>query len=499
MSEKHPMRHRFGLFSACVLAGSAAALAGDSARAEPPERVLALVQQARGSACLIGPVRPMPGWPLPSAVAAAAANGDAAAMHRVAEAYLAEPATQSGARQALHWLERAALAGHPAASADAGSAHAAGRGTAADDGRAATWWMFGATRGDPRSMACLSVAYLLGRGVPADPVEAARWALLREAQTGGRTLLRPNAAEFERALPAAEFLEARRRAAMPPGPAPAPDAAAAVPSQAGTPRRAADSLLAAPSLMEPAAAWASLPVTMPQLPPAPRPDTALFSGTGVVVARPGVVLTNEHVVAGCTGIEVQAGLARLGGVEVRAVNGAVDLALLAVPGLDRRPLPAAPAIRLGSEVVVLGFPGRGVESDRATATFGNVSAIGARSHEPLIQFTAPVQAGNMGGPLLDRRGQIAGVAVLPHNMLREIQAGQNPSQNVNFAIAPGTVARFLEDHGIRQTGEPRPEADLADLVEEAERSVVRIFCHRPRPSRPATERGVIVQPIPTSR
>jgi hypothetical protein len=189
-------------------------------RASTTDRVVALVEEASSSPCFQAPSRPPTGASLPASAVAAAIQGDAAAMLRVAEAYLAEPARGG---QALPWLERAALSGLIPAAAEAGSMHAAGHGTAQDDAMAAAWWSYGATRGDTRAMACLSAAYLLGRGVPQDTAEAARWAVLREARGGGsRGLLRPALAEFERALPGHALANARREAREMPGPAPPP-------------------------------------------------------------------------------------------------------------------------------------------------------------------------------------------------------------------------------------------------------------------------------------
>ena len=71
--------------------------------------MLTLVQDARNSSCLLAPSRPPQAEALPGAIAIAAAQGEPAAMYRVAETYMAEPASSHVARQTLLWLERAAL------------------------------------------------------------------------------------------------------------------------------------------------------------------------------------------------------------------------------------------------------------------------------------------------------------------------------------------------------------------------------------------------------
>ncbi|WP_158295519.1 S1 family peptidase [Crenalkalicoccus roseus] len=204
------------------------------------------------------------------------------------------------------------------------------------------------------------------------------------------------------------------------------------------------------------AAWGAQPVALPR---PPQPGSSAGIGTGVVIARPGVLLTAAHVVRGCTDIEVQAGLARLGGAEVRVTNARLDLALVVVPGLERTPLPVAGETRLGAEVAVMGFPGQSLQTGRPVVTIGNVSAIGPGKAEDIMQFSAPVQAGNSGGPLLDRQGRVVGIAIMSRDALRDLLAGLNIPQNVNFAVAPDSIARFLADHGV-----PQPRRRLARRI-----------------------------------
>lgn len=513
-----------------ITTGMAAALtlAVMAAEGGGTERVVSLVQDARNSPCFLAPTR-APGGPPPAAAVAAAFRGEAAGMLQVAESYLGEPGPEA-ARQAVAWLERAAAAGHPAAAGELGRAYAAGHGTPPDPEAAIAWWRRGAALGDARSMACLSAASLLGRGVEADPVEAARWSLLRDARTGGRGMLLPASADFERALPAGEMLKARALAmkdgaafpvagqgdwpaAAPAAPAaPAAEAAPAalLPGRGQAGQRALAEPAAAPAgVAAPAvaaapgaaatpiwpAAWGGLPAAPPR-PPAPRANGRARSGTGVVVAAPGVVLTASHVTKGCADIEVQAGLARFGGAELRVENSDLDLALLVVPGLDRPALPVSDTTRLGTEIVVLGFPGPGLPSDRPAVTLGNVSRFGSGTFEHLIQFTAPAQYGNSGGPLLDLQGRIVGIAVAVRDAWRDLLAGRNPPQNVNFAVAPGTVARFLADHGVpaAAAGPGSLAPDFATLAGRVERSIVRVVCHPPPRNIPrrAPEGGVEV-------
>src|SRR5690606_34466956 len=66
-----------------------------------------------------------------------------------------------------------------------------------------------------------------------------------------------------------------------------------------------------------------------------------------------------------------------------------------------------------------------------------------------LQVDVPVQPGNSGGPLLDRRGQVVGVVVAKLNALRVAQMTGDIPQNINFAVKPGPVKALLEAHGVR--------------------------------------------------
>lgn len=482
-SRQIPAPRRFRVVMLAVLALAAFPAKLGQGSTTPTARLIELMELGRGSSCLLAPRRP-PAVAPAAEVLVAARQGEPAAMLRVAEGFLAEP---GGAALAIPWLARAAAAGAGGAAADLGRAHWAGHGVRPDAARAVRWWRYGAALGDARAMACLGTAQLLGEGTTPDPVAAAAWAVRRATLLGGAGLLRPNLQDFERGLPPILMLEARARAAEPLGivelPEAAPDAGPAVPIAPPAP-----AALPTPPMPEAGvwpALWGSDQTPRPRLAVLPS-GTEPYVGTGVVVAAPGVVLTAAHIVESCLDIEAVAGLAGFGGVTVRSVNRAVDLALVSVPGLDRPVLPVAEATRVGTLVAALGFPGQGLVSPRPTVTLGNISAMTGRGDIELLQYTAPTQAGNSGGPLLDAESRIVGLVFATRNAPVDLLQGRNIPQNVNFAVAPASVARFLTDTGVRPRVEAGPPASFAEVAAAAEASIVQIICQRrsapPRPS-----------------
>ncbi|HEX2075481.1 MAG TPA: trypsin-like peptidase domain-containing protein [Geodermatophilus sp.] len=171
--------------------------------------------------------------------------------------------------------------------------------------------------------------------------------------------------------------------------------------------------------------------------------TASGTGSGVVYAEDGLIVTNEHVVRGATTVEVAfADGQRVAGT-VRATDVVTDLALVEA---DRTGLPAAEfqteLPRIGELAVVIGSP-LGFES---TVTAGIVSglhrdipgsAATSQALVDLIQTDAAISPGNSGGAVVDGDGDVIGIseAYIPP---------QTGAVSLGFAIPAATVVDVVE-------------------------------------------------------
>jgi S1-C subfamily serine protease len=234
--------------------------------------------------------------------------------------------------------------------------------------------------------------------------------------------------------------------------------------------------------VRPTAAAAPAPPATPQQRPNPNARN-VSTGTGFLVA-PDRVLTNQHVVNGCNRVVMRAPDGRwLGAVPPARVDAALDLALLAVPGLPGPALAfrSSPAVRRGEGVVAYGFPLAGLLSSDAKLTRGEVNGLaGLADNRAQYQISAAVQPGNSGGPLLDMQGHVVGVVVSKLNAQRVAQRTGDIAQNVNFAVKGEAALIFLRRAGLNPpvAASSGPERATADVGEIANRSTLFIRCER---------------------
>jgi S1-C subfamily serine protease len=169
------------------------------------------------------------------------------------------------------------------------------------------------------------------------------------------------------------------------------------------------------------------------------------TGSGVVVAPDGLILTNSHV-AGAGGAAAAASRIEVTTPEGQHLTARLigddpdtDLALIRI--IEPVTLPAAPLgdskqLKRGQLVIAIGNP-LGFES---TVTTGVVSALGrslrsrtGRLIDDVIQTDAALNPGNSGGPLVSSRGEVVGVNT----------AVIMGAQGICFAVAANTASFVL--------------------------------------------------------
>jgi len=170
------------------------------------------------------------------------------------------------------------------------------------------------------------------------------------------------------------------------------------------------------------------------------------AGSGFVIRKDGMVVTNNHVIDDAKDITVVFGDGRELSATVVGRDPKTDLAVLKVDGKGELPvarLGDSDGLDVGDWVVAIGNP-FGLSN---TVTAGIVSAkgraIGAGPYDDFIQTDAPINPGNSGGPLFNEAGEVVGI-----NTMIFSQGGGNIG--IGFAIPINMAKRLipeLEDHG----------------------------------------------------
>ena len=141
------------------------------------------------------------------------------------------------------------------------------------------------------------------------------------------------------------------------------------------------------------------------------------SGSGVVIRRDGIVLTNAHVVGDARSVTITLADGRRLTGQVLGRDPTVDVAVVRIPATDAPVVPVGDSDRLvpGQIAVAIGNP---LGYERSVTT-GVVSALNrsirGATLEALIQTDAAINPGNSGGPLLDSQGRVIGIntAIIP--------------------------------------------------------------------------------------
>jgi S1-C subfamily serine protease len=166
------------------------------------------------------------------------------------------------------------------------------------------------------------------------------------------------------------------------------------------------------------------------------------------VTSDGYILTAQHVVEGASSVSVTTSDGKSYDATVVGSSSTDDVALLkiAATGLTAAPI-ASGSAQVGQVVLAIGDP---LGEYAGSVTLGIVSgtdrtiqvadsSTGAQlTRSGLIQTDAALNEGNSGGPLLNTRGQVVGIAT----------ATASSAQGLGFVTPVGTAASLLAKAGV---------------------------------------------------
>lgn len=226
-----------------------------------------------------------------------------------------------------------------------------------------------------------------------------------------------------------------------------------------------------------------------QMPWTAKPqEESTGSGFAVLEQQEPCILTNAHVVADATYVEVRkAGDARKYVARRVKVSHECDLATLAVDdetfwqGVTPLSLGDMPCLQ--DEVSVVGYPEGG---EGISITAGVVSRIEIQRYVHsgasllAIQIDAAINPGNSGGPVLDDDGRVIGVAF----------QNQQESQNIGYVIPVPTIAHYLADTDPRDASRTSGFCSLGIYWQALENEQLRAYLKMPPKQTGVLVRGV---------
>lgn len=137
-------------------------------------------------------------------------------------------------------------------------------------------------------------------------------------------------------------------------------------------------------------------------------------GSGVIIEKNGIILTNNHVVDGADNIKVRLMDGREFQARVKGRDPQTDLAVITIEAKDLQPviLGDSDKMRVGDWVLAIGSPLNPQLEN--TVTSGIISAkgrseVGLSQYEDYIQTDAAINPGNSGGALVNLRGELIGI------------------------------------------------------------------------------------------
>ena len=193
------------------------------------------------------------------------------------------------------------------------------------------------------------------------------------------------------------------------------------------------------------------------------------SGTGFFVSNNGHIITNDHVIVGCRNVTI-AQQGKYVEVDVIAYDERNDLAILKS---DIRPKKfyriSKEDPKLMDDVVIAGYPLGNKVSTGIKTTKGSVTSLsGMGNNFSEFQTDAALNKGNSGGPIIDKGGNVIGVAVA--------KIEKEGIEGFNFGIKSSVLKSFTNSNNLKLITASRSRISQNQLTSLVTDGTVYIDC-----------------------
>jgi len=203
--------------------------------------------------------------------------------------------------------------------------------------------------------------------------------------------------------------------------------------------------------------------------PADNKVVAASMGSGFFVTRAGHLVTNYHVIEGCDAVKTNT-LGKEIQADVVAIDKTNDLAILKTKMNPSKVFPVSNEdVSLMQDVIVAGFPLGKKVSATIKIHKGSVTALaGFGDNYSNFQTDATINQGNSGGPIMNQKGNVVGVAV-------QLIAAEH-AQNIFFGVKSSTLRTFAKANNIKFISPNYLEMSNEDLGEFITEATVFLEC-----------------------
>lgn len=205
-------------------------------------------------------------------------------------------------------------------------------------------------------------------------------------------------------------------------------------------------------------------------------ESDMGMGTTWKISNDGYYITNAHVVENADSLKI--GFEEnLSEARVISIDKKNDIAILKIKNdFNNSALPLIDnnKIELGEDISVIGYPLAFTLGDSVKVTSGDINAnSGIDNDISQFQFSAPVQQGNSGGPIINSGGEVVGMVVA------KLSGGQIQPELVNFAVKIQYIKNILEENEIDyQSSNNLNEYSTSEIYKLYEKSVLPIWINK---------------------
>lgn len=173
-------------------------------------------------------------------------------------------------------------------------------------------------------------------------------------------------------------------------------------------------------------------------------------GSGFIISDSGHIVTCAHCVPEGSRIAVLTNDGFSHEAKVVFRNAEFDLACVKIDATTKSffEVGDSTTAKILDPIYVFGFPLPSAIGNELSASKGSLNAIRNKGGLHLLQIDAPVNPGNSGGPVLNTKGAVVGIAVSKLDPIKAIERLGTIPERINFAVPSSVLRAELQRHGV---------------------------------------------------